>query len=205
MSGIKNEGIQFEPQGQGNKWSGPYRDPSGNLWRIDVLGEVEATGAFVRSSPFSLEARPLPSPSPSIGKGAGGEGLPLSPSLGRGAGGEGFEPPELEVIYTLEALASTLAPPYVVVFEIDPQMKGPSQQHTFPLKGQDTTANVNYTSNNGEVWAELFGGNEYTKSPAGSSGALSIARVPVASQWTVRVNRASGNPYYTLRGDITVN
>jgi len=200
-----------------------------------VLGEVEATGAFVRSSPFSLEARPLPSPSPSIGKGAGGEGLPpspsigkgaggeglppspsigkgaggeglpLSPSLGRGAGGEGFEPPELEVIYTLEALASTLAPPYVVVFEIDPQMNGPSQQHTFPLKGQDTTANVNYTSNNGEVWAELFDGNEYTQSPAGSSGALSIARVPVASQWTVKVNRASGNPYYTLRGDITVN
>lgn len=204
MSKIENQEVQFEDQGPFKAYSGQYTDPSGNLWRIDVVGNPDVVEPFVEKKPFSLEARPISelrykSEEPAQRESAGEAGSEEPPAE------RVSELPGLDVTMTLVKLVDEQSP-YVVTFEIDPCMIDALDRYTFRLRGRDTTANVSYQSNLGTVWIALYNGlyHRYTRSLSGSSGSVSIANVPMYSSWTVDVNRASGNPCYTLSGDITV-
>jgi hypothetical protein len=200
VSDIKNESASFESRGGWSAYSGYYPDPAGNLWRIDVTGNPTAVGSFVAERPFSLAARP-----------AGEKDLAAAAPADPVASvpeqelpeEESPELPGLDVAFTLQEVAASLRAPYVVAFEIDPCMVDNYDRYSFCLKGSDTTANVSYTSNGGTVQVSVYGSAGY-QTDSGSGGSVTVSNVPQRSWWFVSVSRRSGNPCYTLHGDITV-
>ncbi len=204
MPDLKNQSTEQKTKFvQREDWvafSGVYTDPIGNRWRLDVAGHEEVVGPFVEQKPFSLAVRPFRqewiTPSDLGAQEPLDSDLDSSDELPP-------EPPGLEVTFTLEDLAAGLQLPYMVAFEIDPCMVDNYDSYNFCLKGSDTTANVGYTSNGGEIRVSLLAGGRFRTS-AGTEGAVNIANVPKHTWCFVGVRRKSGNPCYTLSGDITV-
>jgi len=201
MSDLKNktteDRTEFEQKTTWVAFSGIFVDVSNNRWRIDVSGNEEAVSAFVENKPYSLVVRPLTKeevtpPRPPTKK--------VRPEMGQKVPGM----PALDVTFALEDLAENLKPPYQVIFEVDPCMKDKYDSYTFYLKGNDTTPNVSYTADGGTICVQLYCKHKSTTS-TGSGGNVNLPTVPQESWCHIAVHKQTGEPCYTLRGDITVN
>lgn len=186
--------IRFKQRGDLVAYSGAFADPRGNLWRIDVIGREEPVNFFKETKPFSLTLKPLGTKTD----------VPDSPVRQRTFELSEKAPqlPALDVTFTLEQPVE--GPPYQVSFEIDPCMTDDYDSYNFCLKGSDTKANVSYHSNGGDIQVMLSSGRR-TKFGVGSFGNLQMGSLPKYSWCYISVERLSGNPCYTLSGDITVN
>jgi hypothetical protein len=208
MSDIKNKQMQFEYQGQRSEYHSDYTDPNGNLWSIDVVGVAAPAKRFATQLPMSLEARPLTTEERAKLKrkptGA------TEPRLSEEWPEEVTSKlPELEVTISLAQLVLEKRP-HMVTYCIDPCTVGSpgKQQYKFRLKGSDTTANVRGKSNGGDIWLELFRYGAISarrESAEGTDVSVSYKGMPMRSCWSVVVHWDTGNPCYTLSGDITVN
>jgi len=175
-------------------------DALGNRWRIDVNGAAEVVNPFVDVRPYALTIETIEA----------GE-TELDPPFEKSDFEEVILPPDgmptlpaLGVTFTLEQLAGTVKPPYRVLFEIDPCMGDAYDDYTFCLQGSDSQANVSFEANGGTIRVWLAANRQY-RAAEGVAGNAATAAVPQHCQCHVSVQRLTGAPCYTLRGDITVN
>lgn len=200
MSDLKNQTTEqetkFEQKTDWLVYSGSYDDLSGNRWRIDVSGHAKAVLPFVERKPYSLIVKSADKADAAL----------YSPVEQEEPDFDGEAPllPALDVTFMLEGLADGLTPPYQVVFEIDPCMVDDYDGYNFCLRGSDTTANVSFQSNGGNIQVGLSSEHRF-QGGAGSAGAVNIASLPHHSWCYISVKRLTGDPCYTLSGDITVN
>lgn len=198
MSDLKNQTtekeIDFVQKTDWVAYSASFADPRGNLWRIDIIGREEAVNGFKDTKPFSLTVKPVETTYDASDN-------PLQQTTSEL--NEGVpQLPALAVTFTLERPVEN--PPYQVSFEIDPCMTDNYDGYSFCLKGSDTTANVSYQSNGGNIQVGLSSGRRF-QGGAGSAGNVNIAALPQYSWCYISVARLNGDPCYTLSGDITVN
>ena len=175
-------------------------DAAGNLWRIDVQGAADAVNPFVDLRPYSLTIETIEAAEPE-----------LDPPLEKTGREEVLVPsdempklPVLGVTFTLEQLAETIKPPYRVLFEIDPCMVDAYDDYTFCLQGSDSQANVSFEANGGTIRVWLAANRQYRAAEGVAGNAVATA-IPQHCQCHLSVQRLTGAPCYTLRGDITVN
>ncbi len=212
MSDLKNQTteqeIRFAQRAEWVAYSGTFNDSANNKWRIDVSGRKDAVDLFTEIKPFSLVVKPVEvaagaQPEP-VAQGAPGyaEKKTLVASAAPAPDDRAPQPPGLDVVFTLEQPAG--GPPYQVTFELDPCMTDNYDGYSFCLRGSDTSASVTYQSNGGNIQVGVSSGGKFQGS-AGSVGNANIAALPHYSWCYVSVTRLSGNPCYSLSGDITVN
>lgn len=215
MPGIeKNEKLEVSEQGNLDTLRFRYRydDPDQNSWIVTIIGDPDLVKEFDIQRSLELRTKTLvPDEVDSINRRWIAEDTANTdqpdqeeeePDLSDG------QLPGLNVIIQLVALKNE-GQPYLVSFGIDPTLtaRKPTYSTTVQLQGKDTSANVRCDppANGGTVSLTLSRRSTTKTRGPGTAPAVVIAPVAAGTTWHVLVRRASGNPTFTLRGDIVVN
>jgi hypothetical protein len=198
MSGVKqNDLLRFETFEDRVLFGSRYEDPSGNVWRVRLLGIREVVSAFADQPSFYLHAHPIDT-EPEIPP------FDMSYLYGQSEGKDyspGSESQETALLnladadLLIELVETALMPPYRLSFLLDPPLNPNGSWNTSFYAQGATTPYVT-------LYSQLPASLSLSQTPGYTLGSAHSGGVSVWNAWVT--NRAGAQNYFTLSGHLTV-
>jgi len=182
-----------------------YKDQVGNKWLLRVEGRSQAVRDLVKKGLFRCYAERLSQET------AAEEAEMLRQEHQRRLVFTAEQPPSIlhSDLPARKLRASIVKPanpaPHRIVFEVDPRLTAQDNFDSHSL-GIETgcVGTIDYTANGGTVRVTVEGGPGQPQQSSGSQGRLTI-QSSVRAVWRVNVVLETGEPTYSLTGNLIVN